>query len=243
MYGCFHFTVAERRSHNTDPMANKGYFQGKSVNLVQSFASYWVQSLGYKEAHTSSTRFLSLSWMILSLISVPKLLLMALTDFLLSLPGDTVHFSQAWTWHMAISRFCKCCGGDKEQSWFYTDECVGSKLTLYIRTCLPEMNTVVIGWVSKCSDWRQKRMEDFLGMKWRKAIQSSKHLLRDHHEKGAIYRRHHYTPLHDNAPEHKRNTNISPMDACLINPILILHRNLKKTVSQIASYLYFKNMA
>lgn len=59
---------------------------------MQSFVSYWVQSLGYKEAHTS---VLSLSWMILSLISVPKLLLMALSDFLLSLPGDTVHFSQA----------------------------------------------------------------------------------------------------------------------------------------------------
>lgn len=102
MYDCFHFTVAELRSHNTDFVNNKGYLQGKSVKLVQSFVSYWVQSLGYKEAHTS---VLSLSWMILSLISVPKLLLMALSDFLLSLPGDMVHFSQAWTWHMEISRF------------------------------------------------------------------------------------------------------------------------------------------
>lgn len=84
-------------------------------------------------------------------------------------------------------------------------------------------------------------------MKCRKAIW----LLRDHHKKGAIYRRYYYTSLHENAPEHKVNTktltyqspNISPMDACLINVTLILHKNLKKAVSQIASYLYFKNMA
>lgn len=62
------------KSHNREPMASEGYLQKKSVNLVQGFTGYRVQSLGFRKVHTSSIHFLCLSWMIVSLISVPNLL-------------------------------------------------------------------------------------------------------------------------------------------------------------------------
>lgn len=119
-----------------------------------------------------------------------KLLPLALGDFPLSLPCHRISLLQGWIKYMTIATFMSAMlYWDEDQSSFpmNTERCPFPNS--YPESEFKQKLTPSISWISKCSDWRPKRMENFLCIQWEKGCMNfSQTLLGDYYVKDAVHK-------------------------------------------------------